>query len=332
MKFTRRAALKSSTLAAAALALRAPRALLAAIHPGRRVHRHRSRRAHRDHLARDLLALHRAPRRSHLRRRLGRRRLEDPKHRRHPPGLHRHHEGHPGARPALARRLLRRLLQLARRHRPARTSAPPAPPSGASRRPTSTACTSSCTPAARSAASPTSPPTCAPSPRVDFYQEIEYCNAPAGDLPSNSAAPARPNALAARTRRQRRPRTLQRRPVGRRQRELGLRRQPHTGGIRRRVPPLHRMDARTTPASRRASSPSGPNGDDTDWTHRLFRALYANGERRHLWGLSVHYYTSGSPYEVRRRRCTRLLATTSTTTCSPAPPSWSASSPTTSRR
>ena len=25
-----------------------------------------------------------------------------------------------------------------------------------------------------------------------------------------------------------------------------------------------------------------------------FKALYANPERRHLWGLSVHYYTSGS--------------------------------------
>jgi len=39
----------------------------------------------------------------------------------------------------------------------------------------------------------------------------------------------------------------------------------------------------------------GPNGDDIDWTTRLFKALYENPERRHLWGLSVHYYTSGSP-------------------------------------
>ena len=34
-------------------------------------------------------------------------------------------------------------------------------------------------------------------PARDFYQEIEYCNAPAGNVPSNSAAPAAPNALAA---------------------------------------------------------------------------------------------------------------------------------------
>ena len=39
----------------------------------------------------------------------------------------------------------------------------------------------------------------------------------------------------------------------------------------------------------------GPNGDDVDWTRRLFKSLYANSERRHLFGLSVHYYTSGSP-------------------------------------
>ena len=38
----------------------------------------------------------------------------------------------------------------------------------------------------------------------------------------------------------------------------------------------------------------GPNGDDVDWTQRLFKALYANPERRKLWGLSIHYYTSGS--------------------------------------
>jgi alpha-N-arabinofuranosidase len=41
----------------------------------------------------------------------------------------------------------------------------------------------------------------------------------------------------------------------------------------------------------------GPNGDDVDWTTRLFKALHANAEQRHLWGLSIHYYTSGSPSE-----------------------------------
>jgi alpha-L-arabinofuranosidase len=38
----------------------------------------------------------------------------------------------------------------------------------------------------------------------------------------------------------------------------------------------------------------GPNGDDVEWTTRLFKSLYENPERRHLWGLSIHYYTSGS--------------------------------------
>src|SRR5258708_39725802 len=46
---------------------------------------------------------------------------------------------------------------------------------------------------------------CKPSPAAnlrtlparDFYQFIEYCNAPAGNIPSNSAAPAVPNGLAA---------------------------------------------------------------------------------------------------------------------------------------
>src|SRR5665213_2492648 len=33
-------------------------------------------------------------------------------------------------------------------------------------------------------------------PARDFYQELEYCNAPAGNVASNSAAPAVPNSLA----------------------------------------------------------------------------------------------------------------------------------------
>ena len=115
MKITRRAALKSSALAASALALARPAPLLASLRLGRRAHRHPARRADRHHLAGDLLPLHRASGRGDLRRRVGRARLEDRQHQRNPPGLHRHHARHPGPAAALAGRLLRRLVRLARR-------------------------------------------------------------------------------------------------------------------------------------------------------------------------------------------------------------------------
>ena len=66
-----------------------------------------------------LRPVRRAHRRRHLRRHLGRPRLEDRQHRRHPPGDRRPcEEARPGRR-ALAGRLLRRQVSLARRHRPA---------------------------------------------------------------------------------------------------------------------------------------------------------------------------------------------------------------------
>ena len=132
-------------------------------------------------------------------------------------------------------------------------------------------------------------------PARDFYQEIEYCNAPAGHRALKlrrarcAQRPRRP------ARRERRPGALQRRPLGRRQRELGLRRQHDPRGVRRRVPPLHRLDAQLLARLRSASSPSAPTATTSTGPRRLFKALYANPERRHLWGLSVHYYTSGSP-------------------------------------
>ncbi len=132
-------------------------------------------------------------------------------------------------------------------------------------------------------------------PARDFYQEIEYCNAPAGNVPSNSAAPAVPNALAAQRAANGDIDALQRRPLGRRQRELGLRRQHDSRRVRRRVPPLHRMDAELSATSLCASSPSVPTATTSTGPRRLFKALHANPEQRHLWGLSIHYYTSGSP-------------------------------------
>ena len=64
-----------------------------------------------------LRPLHRTPRRRDLRRRLGRRKVEDPQRQRRPQGLHRHDARRAGSRASLARWLHCRQLRLARRHR-----------------------------------------------------------------------------------------------------------------------------------------------------------------------------------------------------------------------
>jgi alpha-L-arabinofuranosidase len=131
-------------------------------------------------------------------------------------------------------------------------------------------------------------------PARDFYQEIEYCNAPAGDVRSNSAAPALPNALAAEraANGDRDPFNVDLWGVGNETWGCG-------GNL---TPEEYAMEFRRytawTPTYGNAPLrfvAVGPNGDDIDWTTRLFKALGANPERRHLWGLSIHYYTSGSP-------------------------------------
>jgi alpha-N-arabinofuranosidase len=130
-------------------------------------------------------------------------------------------------------------------------------------------------------------------PARDFYQEIEYCNAPAGDVPSNSAAPAVPNTLAA----QRaangdvNPFNVDLWGVGNETWGCGgnLTPEEYAAEFRRYTAWTPSYDK--TPLRFVAV---GPNGDDVDWTARLFKALYGNPEHRHLWGLSVHYYTSGS--------------------------------------
>jgi len=131
-------------------------------------------------------------------------------------------------------------------------------------------------------------------PARDFYQEIEYCNAPAGDLPSNSAAPAVPDTLA--TQRaangDRDPFNVDLWGVGNESWGCGgnLTPEEYAAEFRRYTawtPTYGETDLRFVAV--------GPNGDDVDWTSRLFKALYGNPERRHLWGLSIHYYTSGSP-------------------------------------
>jgi alpha-L-arabinofuranosidase len=133
-------------------------------------------------------------------------------------------------------------------------------------------------------------------PGRDFYQEIEYCNAPAGNVPSNSAAPAVPNALAA----QRAangditPFNVDLWGVGNESWGCGGNMTPEEYAAEYR-----RFTAWTPSYSNEPLRfvAVGPNGDDVDWTTRLFKALHANPEQRHLWGLSIHYYTSGSPSE-----------------------------------
>jgi alpha-L-arabinofuranosidase len=130
-------------------------------------------------------------------------------------------------------------------------------------------------------------------PARDFYQEIEYCNAPAGDVPSNSAAKAVPNALAAQ-------RAANGDPVpfdvdlwgvGNESWGCGGNMSPEEYAAEFRRYTAWTPSYTKTPLRFVAV---GPNGDDVDWTTRLFKALYSNPERRHIWGLSVHYYTSGS--------------------------------------
>jgi alpha-N-arabinofuranosidase len=127
-------------------------------------------------------------------------------------------------------------------------------------------------------------------PARDFYQEIEYCNAPAGDVPSNSAAKAVPNALAAEraANGDAAPFDVDLWGVGNESWGCGGNMSPEEYATEFRRYTAWTPSYSKTPLRFVAV---GPNGDDVDWTMRLFKAL---PERRHLWGLSVHYYTSGS--------------------------------------
>ncbi len=130
-------------------------------------------------------------------------------------------------------------------------------------------------------------------PARDFYQFVEYCNAPSGPLASNSAAPAAPDSLASERAANGSPEPfgVQFWGVGNESWGCGGNQTPeeYAGEFRRYTAWLPTYG---TPLKLVAV---GPNGDDVDWTRRLFQALAANPEKRRLWGLSVHYYTSGSP-------------------------------------
>ena len=133
-------------------------------------------------------------------------------------------------------------------------------------------------------------------PARDFYQEIEYCNAPSGVLPTHSHSKPVADSFAAQRAANGDPEPFNVDLWGVGNESWGC------GGnlVPEEYAAMFRRFTAWSPSF--SNTPLrfvavGPNGNDLDWTRRLFRSLYANAERRHLWGLSVHYYTSGSPKE-----------------------------------
>jgi alpha-L-arabinofuranosidase len=117
-------------------------------------------------------------------------------------------------------------------------------------------------------------------PARDFYQWVEYCNAPAGignDLAAQRAANG-----------DKEPFNVKYWGVGNESWGCGGDQTPeeYAGEYRRFANWLP-----TYPQVKTSLVACGPNGDDIDWSRRL-----AAGLRGHLpWGLSTHYYTSGNP-------------------------------------
>ena len=125
-------------------------------------------------------------------------------------------------------------------------------------------------------------------PARDFYQFVEYCNAPAGDLPSHSSNPAAPDTLAAQRAANGSPDpfNVQFWGVGNESWGCGGNQTPeeYAGEFRRYAAwiPNYGQPLKLVAV--------GPNGDDVDWTEGIMRSITAG----HLpYGLSVHYYTSG---------------------------------------
>ena len=90
---------------------------------GQRIGDHSRRSARAGDQSEHLRPVRRTSRRRHLRRRVGRREVHDPEHQRLPQRRHRGAQEAEGAGGALAGRLLRRRIPLARRHRRRATSA-----------------------------------------------------------------------------------------------------------------------------------------------------------------------------------------------------------------
>ena len=100
-------------------------------------------------------------------------------------------------------------------------------------------------------------------------------------------------------------RPLQRGPVGRGQRELGMRRQPRPRGVRGNVPPLYRVDAELQPhaaALRRRGPQRRRHRLDAPPLQEPLRQLRAAQPLRPLRPL-LHL---GQPQRLRRRRRTQI--------------------------
>jgi len=133
-------------------------------------------------------------------------------------------------------------------------------------------------------------------PARDFYQEIEYCNAPAGNVPSNSAAPSMPDTLATQRAANGDPEpfNVDLWGVGNESWGCGGNLNPEEYGA------MFRQFTAWTPTYGGITPrfvAVGGNGADVDFTRRMFKSLYSNTEKRHIFGLSIHYYTSGSATE-----------------------------------
>ena len=130
----------------------------------------------------------------------------------------------------------------------------------------------------------------------DFYDQIEYCNAPSGPTPTHSHFRNVSNSFAAQRAANGDPEPFNVDIWGVGNESWGC------GGnlVPEEYAAMFRRFTAWTPSF--SNTPLrfvavGPNGNDLDWTRRLFKSLYANSERRHLFGLSTHYYTSGSAKE-----------------------------------
>ena len=118
----------------------------------------------------------------------------------------------------------------------------------------------------------------------DFYDQIEYCNAPSGPTPTHSHFRNVSNSFAAQRAANGDPEPFNVDIWGVGNESWGC------GGnlVPEEYAAMFRRFTAWTPSF--SNTPLrfvavGPNGNDLDWTRRLFKSLYANSERRHLFGL-----------------------------------------------
>ena len=161
-------------------------------------------------------------------------------------------------------------------------------------------------------------------PARDFYQEIEYCNAPAGPIPSNSAAPAVPNALAAQraANGDAEPFNVDLWGVGNESWGCGGNLVPEEyAAMFRRFTAWTPSYSRDPAPLRRRRPERRRRRLDAAAVQVALRQLRAPSPVRSQRPL-LHLR---QPCRIRRRRRAQIHRPTTTTTCSPAAASWSAS-------